>query len=117
MGKIDETYVLEKEILEEFFKNSTSFILNNYEPIPHSFRYISENVFKPEDYNIDFLKEKIESFCYYLYSNLDQKNGNWCEIIIFLRSENEIFDRFRGFERIIRLFNNASWDNDSFMVG
>ena len=73
MGKIDETFTLEKEILEEFFKNRTSFIPNNYEPIPHSFRYISKNVFKPEDYSIDFLKEKIESFCYYLYSNLDQK--------------------------------------------
>ena len=38
------------ETTEEFFKNRISFKQNGI--------YYSDNVFKPEDYSLDFLKEK-----------------------------------------------------------
>ena len=71
-------------VIEKFFKNRISFTPNSDQPIPDVYSYISKNVFK--DYSIDFLKEKVKPFCCYLYSNLDQKNGNWHTIEILLSS-------------------------------
>ena len=62
------------ETIEEFFNNKTSFI-----SVVDPFRlnttgYISKNIFKPKDYSLDFLKEKIAPLCYYIHSDL-MKNG------------------------------------------
>ena len=43
------------ETLEEFFKNRVSFTPNLNQSLP---TFFSENIFNPEDYSIDFLKEK-----------------------------------------------------------
>ena len=47
-------------IIEEFLKNRVSFISDLSEGI------VSKQTFKPEDYSLDFLKEKIKSLCYFL---------------------------------------------------
>ena len=55
------------ETLEEFFKNRALFTSNLNQPLP---TFFSENIYNPEDYSLDFLKEKTKSMCYYLYSAL-----------------------------------------------
>ena len=102
--------------IEEFFKNSISFTSCLNHPTPHEGRYVSNNIFKPEDYSNDFLKEKIKSFCYFLYSNLDEKNGNWNDIEIYLSdAEDEDENWFGSVKRITRIFNNMDWTNDKFL--
>ena len=54
--------------LEEFFKNRVLFTANSHQPVP---TFFSENIYNPEDYSLDFLKEKTKSICYYLYSAFD----------------------------------------------
>ena len=49
------------DVLEEFFKNRIFFTPYLNEMSIHRF-YISENVFNPEDYTLDFLKEKANHF-------------------------------------------------------
>ena len=44
--------------IEDLFKNRISFTSCLNQPTPHEGFYFSNNIFKPEDYNIDFLKEK-----------------------------------------------------------
>ena len=101
--------------IEEFFKNRISFISHLDQPIPYACTYISKNVFNPEHYSIDFLK-KVKPFCYYLYSNLDQKYGNWHTIEFFLISvEDEYSGLFVRTERIIQIFDNANWGEDDFL--
>ena len=81
--------------IEEFFKNRISFISHSDKPIPYAWTYTSKNVFNPEDYSIDFLKEKVKPLCYYLYSNLEQKYGNWHDLDILLSAlPNENFSGF-----------------------
>ena len=48
--------------LEEFFKNRISFYKHPSEG------FISKQALNPEDYSLDFLKEKIKSVCYFLVS-------------------------------------------------
>ena len=64
------------ETLEDFFKNGVLFQEDGL--------YISNTVFKPEDYSLDFFKEKIKPLCYYLFSSLGGNSGNWKYISIFL---------------------------------
>ena len=52
------------ETLEEFFKNRALFTANSCQLVP---TFFSENIYNPEDYSLDFLKEKTKSICYYLY--------------------------------------------------
>ena len=67
--------------IKEFFKNRVSFtfieestsLLNNRDKE----KTYKSNVFKPEDYNIDFLR-KIIPFCYYMFSDL---GANKCKYI------------------------------------
>ena len=55
--------------LEDFFKNRVSFISDPSEGI------VSKQTFKPKDYSLDFLKEKIKSLCYFLVSiSIDNPN-------------------------------------------
>ena len=54
--------------VEDFFKNRVLFKEYGL--------YISDTVFKPEDYSFDFLKEKIKPLCYYLFSSLCGNSGN-----------------------------------------
>ena len=62
--------------IEEFFKNRVLFKEYGL--------YISDTVFKQEDYSLDFLKEKIKPLCYYLFSSLGGNSGNWKYFSIFL---------------------------------
>ena len=62
--------------IEEFFTNRLLF--KDYG------MYISDTVFKPEDYSLDFLKEKIKPLCYYLISSLGGGFGNWEYLTIIL---------------------------------
>ena len=66
--------------IEEVFKNRVLFKEYGL--------YISDTVFKPEDYSLDFLKEKIKPLCYYSFSSLGGNSGNWKYFSIFL-SETE----------------------------
>ena len=77
------------ETLEEFFKNRVSFVPHSYfplfvnHPIPYSVHYTSINIFEPEEYSLDFVKEKkIKPFLLYLYSALYKKNRDWQYISI-----------------------------------
>ena len=58
------------EKTEEFFKNKTVFTPSPYyDPLP---KFSSKKFFNPEDYSIDFLKEKkTKPICYYLFSYLN----------------------------------------------
>ena len=73
--------------------------------------YDSDNVFKPEDYSLDFLKEKIKPLCYYLFSSLDGDFGNWKYFTIIL-CENET----QRAKDIIKFYNRNVYTpiNDEF---
>ena len=44
--------------IEEFFKNSISFISRNQSPhTPYMTEYFSNNIFEPESYNFDLFKK------------------------------------------------------------
>ena len=62
MKDIEETFKVEKRILEEFFKNRVLFFVN------FNIELVSKQIFKPEKYSLDFLKEKITPICYFLGS-------------------------------------------------
>ena len=53
--------------LEIFFKNRPFF-----KNVARDFNILRfsdmENNYNPEDYSLDFLKEKVKPFCYYLFS-------------------------------------------------
>ena len=83
--------------LEEFFKNRALF--KNVTTFNNILRFFNrKNIYNPEDYSLDLLKEKIKPFCYYLFSFLgeprplivricvnDLENSNglfWCEKVI-----------------------------------
>ena len=83
--------------LEEFFKNRALF--KNVTTFNNILRFSNrKNIYNPEDYSLDFLKEKVKPCCYCLFSFLgeprpliviicvnDLENSNglfWCEKII-----------------------------------
>ena len=85
--------------LEEFFKNRVSFVPHSYRPlginylIPDSMHYTTTNIFKPEEYSLNFVKEKNKPFLLSLYSSLELKNrsirgcwGSWQYINICFRN-------------------------------
>ena len=96
--------------LEEFFKNRVSFVPHSYHPlginypIPDSMHYTTTNIFKPEEYSLNFVKEKIKPFLLYLYSSLELKNrsirggwGSWQYINICFRNIVDPFDSYDVF--------------------
>ena len=82
------------ETLEEFFKNRISFTTNkNHDPKGKTKTKYGSNVFKPEDYNINFLR-KIIPFCYYIFSGLGaNKCIKWerfkLEIVLLANKDDE----------------------------
>ena len=84
------------ETLEEFFKNRISFTTNkNQDPEGKTRTKYGSNVFKPEDYDIDFLR-KIIPFCYHILSGLGAnkcKYFKWesfkLEIVLFVKKANK----------------------------
>ena len=53
--------------LENFFKNRALF--KNVTKFDNILTFSNrENNYNPEDYSLDFLKEKVKPFCYYLFS-------------------------------------------------
>ena len=67
--------------LEEFFKNRVVFYAQGYtieeklNTIPELV-YFSSNIFKPEEYSLDFAKEQIKPFIVYLFSFSEFKYGS-----------------------------------------
>ena len=59
--------------LENFFKNRALFKNVVIFDDILSF-YTRENIYNPEDYSLNFLKEKVKPFCYYLFSFLGESN-------------------------------------------
>ena len=58
-------------IIEDFFKNRISFTSRQAVGIEvHVF--VSNQIFNPEDYSLDFLKEKTKSLCHFLHSDSDR---------------------------------------------
>ena len=49
------------EKIEKFFKDRILFTLHLDREMSEKY-YMSKNVFKPEDYSIDFLKKKVKAF-------------------------------------------------------
>ena len=84
------------ETLEEFFKNRISFTTNkNQDPEGKTRTKYGSKVFKPEDYDIDFLR-KIIPFCYHILSGLGAnkcKYFKWesfkLEIVLFVKKANK----------------------------
>ena len=63
MKTIKESFKAEKEILEEFFKNRITFVLTKQIKFNYLTQqeYTSNNIFTPEEYNLDFfLKKKLK---------------------------------------------------------
>ena len=63
-------------IIEDFFKNRVSFTSRQAVGIEVD-AFVSNQIFNPEDYSLDFLKEKTKSLCHYLHSDSD---GHFTEI-------------------------------------
>ena len=60
-------------IIEDFFKNRVSFTSLQAVGIDvHAFLSTCNQIFNPEDYSLDFLKEKTKSLCHYLHSDSDR---------------------------------------------
>ena len=88
--------------LEESFKNRISFTTNkNHDPKGKTKTKYDSNVFKPEDYDIDFLR-KIIPFCYYMFSGL---GANKCEYI-----------KWKSFKLEIALFANKDDEDDEYCI-
>ena len=62
------------ETIEEFFKNRASFNRReiNFSSLSSILNFTTKNIYNPEDYSLDFLKEKVKPLCYYLYSFLKE---------------------------------------------
>ena len=83
--------------------------------------FSSKNINNPEDYSLDFLKEKIKPFCYYLYSFLgepillttrifleDDSRQYWWEQIVEMQ---HLYGTNNSFlQRIEKLFFNKKTD-------
>ena len=70
MKTIKESFKAEKEILHEFFKNRITFVLTKQTKFNYLTQqeYTSNNIFTPEEYNLDFFKEKVKAFTLYFFS-------------------------------------------------
>ena len=69
--------------IEEFFKNRVSFTADPLEGI------VSKQIFNPEGYSLDFLKEKTKSICYFL-QNISFNDANFIYIFIAEKYEDEV---------------------------
>ena len=83
------------ETLEDFFKNRALFL--NLGIIHNQLRFYSKK-YNPEDYNLDFLKEKIEPLCYYLDNFFIASSLHFC---IYLGGIEEIEPEENMKERIM----------------
>ena len=73
------------ENTKDFFKNTALFTTNSNRVIGS---FSSKNIYAPEEYSLDFLKEKIKPLCYCLYSVVGTR---FFHVVIFLM---EITDDF-----------------------
>ena len=99
------------ERIEKFFKDRIMFTRGR----DWQEYFISKNVFNQEDYSIDFLKEKVKPLCYYLYSKLGQKNGNWLIFQISLSCQNVDTNFFIQAGQIKRFYKTEVWEEDKFL--
>ena len=102
------------EKLEEFFKNRASFNRSelNFSSLSSMLNFTTKNIYNPEDYSLDFLKEKIKPLCYYLYSFL--KEPRVIKIRMYLDDlENENI-HFYCREPIVSI-GNILYPNNSFL--
>ena len=94
--------------MKNFFKNRVSFISNLNQPLP---TFFSEKIFNPEDYSMDFLKEKNKSFCYYLFSAL---NIVWFRAEICLQETEEYAELSIQSEKLIEIQHTLIFASDFF---
>ena len=92
-----------------FFKNRVSFTPNFNQPLP---TFFSEKMFNPEDYSIDFLKEKTKSICYYLYSALGIV---WFRAEIYLQEIEEYAEVSIQSEKITEIQHTLFFGSDCFL--
>ena len=93
--------------LEEVIENKASFVADPSEGI------VSKQTFKPEDYSLDFLKEKIKSLCYFLVS-ISINNPSFIYIYIGEKCEYE----YKGNTHVYLSSKKVTYmhcDIDSFM--
>ena len=101
-----EIFTIRKHFLEEFFKNRANFIISsnylnmisqqrniyNFFTITNQLSSVTTNMFTPDKYNLDFVKEKIKAYLLYFISMLESGeiyNMNeatiWRNISIYFR--------------------------------
>ena len=95
--------------IEEFFKNRAYFTSNLKQPLP---TFFSEKNFNPEDYSIDFLKEKTRSICYYLYSALGMV---WFSAEIYLQEIEEYAEVSIQSKKITEIQHTLIFGSDCFL--
>ena len=71
-----------------------------------------KKIFNPEDYSIDFLKEKTKSFCYYLFSAL---NIAWFSAEIYLQEIEEYAELSIQSEKITEIQHTLIFASDCFL--
>ena len=141
MKTIEETFKAEKETLEEFFINRANFIISknwlnmvndeyHHDDYPYFNRanplsIITTNMFTPNKYNLDFVKEKTKAHLLYVISMLESgemynvsKTTIWTVITIFF-----FFFFFgdldgavtRKHSTIVTIYKSLYKENDNFL--
>ena len=131
-----KTFKAEKEILEEFFRNRANFIISknwlnmvndeyHHDDYPYFNRanplsIISTNMFTPNKYNLDFVKEKTKAHLLYVISMLESgemynvsKTTIWTVITIYFCDLGDAVTREHS--TIVTIYKSLYKENDNFL--
>ena len=133
-----KTFKAEKEILEEFFKNRANFIISknwinmlndehHHDDYPYFNRanplsIITTNMFTPNKYNLDFVKEKTKAHLLYVISMLESgemynvsKTTIWTVITIYFCDVCDDILTRRKHSTIVTIYKSLYEENDNFL--
>ena len=74
-------------------------------------RFFYSKFYTPEEYSLDFLKEKIKSFCYYMWSKKKKRIIKYIKFDIYLEDEEE------SVEEIVTCCIYSDINNNLYEIG